>query len=86
MLKSSYKDLSLIDQRNDSQLLYYDQIIPGSTVLALLNADHVAVGVPLNRTHPMLAKTLANHNDFPREVMLEAVVRFVEEDLARPAR
>lgn len=86
MLKSSYKDLSLIDQRNDSQLLYYDQIIPGSTVLGLLNADHVAVAVPLNRTHPTLAKTLATRNDFPREVMLEAVLRFVEEDLARSAR
>ena len=86
MLKSSYKDLSLIDQRNDSQILYYDQIIPGSTVLGLLNADHVAVAVPLNRTHPTLAKMLATRNDFPREVMLEAVLRFVEEDLARPAR
>jgi pimeloyl-ACP methyl ester carboxylesterase len=82
MLQTSYKDLSLVDQRNDSQILYYDQVIPGSTVLGLLNGDHLAVGVPLNRTHPTLAKTLANHNDFPREVMLEAVVRFIEEDFA----
>jgi len=81
MMGSFYKELSLIDQRNDSQILYYDQIIPGSTVLGLLNADHVAVGVPLNRTHPTLAKTLANHNDFPREIMLEALMRFVEEDI-----
>ena len=86
MLKSSYKDLSQIDQRNDSQILYYDQIIPGSTVLALLNADHVAVGVPLNRTHPTFSKLMATQNDFPREVMLEAVMRFVEEDLAKPAK
>jgi predicted DNA-binding transcriptional regulator AlpA len=28
-----------------------------------------------------LSSTLVNRNDFPREVLLEAIVRFVEEDL-----
>jgi hypothetical protein len=36
----------------------------------------------VNRSHPVIAKTLVDHNDYPREALLEAVLRFVEEDLA----
>jgi hypothetical protein len=28
-----------------------------------------------------LSSTLVNKNDFPQEVLLEAIIRFVEEDL-----
>ncbi len=85
LLESSYNDLSLIDQRNDSQVIYYDQIVPGSTILGFLNGDHWSVAVPLNRTHPIIASTLVTRNDFPREVMLEAALRFIDEDLSRPS-
>jgi hypothetical protein len=37
--------------------------------------------VPIARTHPTLAATFVAHNDYPREALLEAVLRFVEEDL-----
>lgn len=47
-----------------------------------LNADHWALAVPMARSHPALGSTLVNHNDFPREALLEAVLRMVEEDLA----
>ena len=35
VLLSSYEKLSRVDARNDGQLLFYDQIIPGSTLLGL---------------------------------------------------
>jgi pimeloyl-ACP methyl ester carboxylesterase len=85
-LKSSWRRLGeLQDARNDSQLVFYDQVIPGSRLLAFTNADHWAMAVPAARQFRLAASTFATQNDFPREVMLEALLRFIEEDLARPA-
>ncbi len=81
VLRSGYDKLSQIDPRNDSQVIFYDQMIPGSVVMGYLNSDHWAIVVPIDRSHPFLSSTLANKNDFPREVLFEAIIRFVEEDL-----
>jgi hypothetical protein len=81
MLKSFHRKLSQVDSRNDSQMIFYDQIIPGSVLLGYLNADHWAVAVPINRTHSFLASTFIDKNAFPREILAEAIVRFIEEDL-----
>lgn len=86
LLKSSHKKLSQIDSRNDSQVIFYDQVIPGSVLLGYLNADHWAVAVPLNRMQSFLVSSFVNKNAFPREVLAEAVVRFVEEDLNSNSR
>jgi len=84
-LKPSWRKLGrLSDARNDSQLVFYDQIIPGSTLLAIANADHWAMAVPVARHHDIAAITYASDNDYPREVMFEAVLRYIEEDLAAP--
>jgi hypothetical protein len=72
-----------VDARNDSQIIFYDQFIPGSTLLAYLNADHLALAVPIARTHEIAGEILADQNDYPREALLEAVLRFIEEDLQR---
>jgi hypothetical protein len=82
LLTSSYDKLARIDARNDSQVIFYDQVVPGSTLLGYLNADHWAVAVPINRTHPAIASLFVTQNAYPREALLEAVLRFVEEDLA----
>jgi hypothetical protein len=82
VIKSSYKKLAKIDARNDSQVIYSDEFVPGSTLLGFVNADHWAIAVPVDRSHPAVGKMLVNHNDYPREALLEAVLRFVEEDLA----
>lgn len=86
VLKSSYNKLSRVDARNDSQMLFYDQVIPGSALLGYLNADHWALAVPIARSHTSLGSTVVNHNDFPREALLEALLRFIEEDLAAPSK
>ena len=81
VLQGSYTKLSRVDGRNDSQLIFYDQVVPGSTLLGYANADHWAVVVPIARSHDTLASMFVSQNAYPREALLEATLRFVEEDL-----
>lgn len=85
VLKSTHKRLSRVDPRNDSQVIFYDQVIPGSTLLGYLNADHWAAAVPIAEEHPFIGRHFVDKNDFPRESIAEALMRFIEEDLARRA-
>jgi hypothetical protein len=86
ILTSSYNKLARIDGRNDSQVIFYDQVIPGSILVGYLNADHWAVVVPINRTRATIASMFVTQNAYPREALLEALLRFVEEDLAAAER
>lgn len=81
ILKSSYRKLSSVDARNDSQVIFYDEVIPGSTLLGYVNADHWAIALPISRTHPKVGSWFVTQNAYPREALLEAILRFVEEDL-----
>ena len=86
VLKLSYEKLSQVDARNDSQVIFYDQVIPGSALAAYLNADHWALAVPIARSHALLGSTFVDQNNFPREALLEALLRFIEEDIAITTR
>jgi pimeloyl-ACP methyl ester carboxylesterase len=82
-LKPSWRKLGeMADARNDSQLVFSNQVIPGSRLVAFTNADHWAMAVPVARQHRLASSTFATQNDFPREVMFEALMRFIEEDLS----
>ena len=81
ILRGTYKKLGKVDARNDSQVIFYDQFIPGSTLVAYLNADHWALAVPIARTHDIVGEILVDKNDYPREALHEALLRFIEEDL-----
>jgi pimeloyl-ACP methyl ester carboxylesterase len=81
-LARPHAELAKIDPRNDGQVIYADQIVPGSTLLGFLNADHWAVVLPISRSHRLIGRTLVDHNDYPREALLEALLRYVAEDLA----
>jgi hypothetical protein len=83
ILRSSYRKLARVDPRNDGQVIFSDAIIPGGTLLGYARADHWALAMPFSRSPAIfpLGPTLINHNAFPREVLLEAIVRFVEESL-----
>ena len=82
ILKSSWKKLGAVDPRNDSQVIFYDQVIPGSTLMGYLNADHWAIAVPVAESHPFIGRHFVNQNHYPRQAVFEAVLRFIEEDLA----
>jgi pimeloyl-ACP methyl ester carboxylesterase len=81
ILRGSRNKLAQIDERNDSQVIFYDQVVPGSGLLGYLNADHWAIAVPLNRTRAAIAATVVTQNAYPREALIEAVLRFVEEEM-----
>jgi hypothetical protein len=81
VLKPSYQKLSAIDGRNDSQLIFYDQLIPGSKLVAYVNADHMALAVPIARTRTTTAAVFTTKNHYPREALLESILRYVEEDI-----
>lgn len=82
ILESSYDKLSQVDARNDSHVLFYDQVIPGSALIGYINADHLALAVPIARTHSTIGSIFVDQNNYPREALLEAVLRFVEEELS----
>lgn len=84
-LKHSYKKLAALDARNDGNLIFYDQLIPGATLLAFVNADHWAMSIPVARQKALNRSTFASKNAYPREALLEAILRYIEEDLARRA-
>lgn len=80
-LRSSWQDLARIDPRNDGQLLFFDQVIPGATLLGYANADHFAVAIPFEERSGWLAALGFGHARFPRGVLLEAIVLFVAESM-----
>ena len=82
VLRWSWKDLARIDPRNDGQLLFFDQVIPGATLLGYANADHFAVAVPFEEQPGSVGAGLAlGHAPFPRGVLLEAIVLYVVESV-----
>jgi hypothetical protein len=82
VLKSSYRKLARVDTRNDGQLIFYDQVIPGSRLLAYVNADHWALAVPIARSHATIGAVFVTQNSYPREALMEALLRLIEEDLS----
>jgi hypothetical protein len=65
-------------------MIFYNEVVPGSVLMGYLNADHWAVAVPINRAHAIVASMFVTQNAYPREALLEALLRFVEENLAAP--
>lgn len=86
ILTSSYDKLARVDARNDSQMIFYDQLIPGSAIIGYVNADHWALAVPIARTRPTIGAMFVTQNAYPREALTEAILRFVEEELAKSSR
>ncbi len=86
ILAGSARKLGWIDGRNDSQVLFYDEVIPGSTLVGYVNADHWAIVLPIARTHETIGSMFVTENAYPREALMEALLRFVEEDLTAQRR
>ena len=81
LLRPFYRKLAFIDPLNDGQLLFSDAVIPGSRLLAYMNADHWAIALPFNEAKLPFAATLLDKNYFPRSQMIEAAVREIESAL-----
>ena len=77
-LRISYRKLAKNDPHNDGQVVARDQVIPGSRVLAFVNADHWAIALPLSRLNALLGSTFFAREEFPRDVLLEAILRYID--------
>jgi hypothetical protein len=75
----SWETLLKYEHRNDGQLLAHDALIPGSTLLGYLDADHWAVALDIEDESPLLA-----HRDeeaqFPHRALLHAILRQLAAD------
>ena len=56
-------------------------MILGSTILGYFNADHWAMSVTIARQHEISQAISAEENGLPREIALEAILRFIGKDV-----
>jgi len=83
-LVPSWRYLSKIDTRNDGQVVANRALIPGSTLLGYVNADHWGLAMHNEKYHPYLVKR-RDGTSFPTATLLSAIVAFVERDLSATA-
>lgn len=81
-LRPFNRTLNHVDPRNDGQVVASDAIIPGSTLLAYVAADHWAVTLPFNSSRSPI-RSFVDQNSFPRRVLIESLIEFVQADLLR---
>jgi len=80
-LRLTYELLEPIDPLNDGQLLIYDQLIPGSTLMAYVNADHWTVAVPVDEAFSGRDPGTVARNKKLRTLLFEAMILFMAERL-----
>lgn len=73
-----WRELLSYDARNDGQLLARDMLVPGSTLLGYVNADHWSVAVDVEKVHSVLGAR-RDPEPFPRAALLEAILLLVAE-------
>ena len=78
----TYDLLRQIDPRNDGQLIFYDQIIPGSSLLGYINLDHWAIAVPVKESMESSSWVAASTHPHVRALLFEAMILFLVEKLA----
>ena len=76
LLKEMYDELADIEPRNDGQLIWYDQVVPGGYLLGYVNADHWSIAAAPSRKLPALAVLF--RDDVPRGALLEAAIEVVD--------
>lgn len=85
-MTGAYRALCRISPLNDGQMLLADQALPNADYLGVLDCDHMATAMPFNRAKGLLGRFVARRwldkNAFPREVMAEALVRYITHDLS----
>ena len=78
-LRPAWKRLSIYAKEEDGQMVGWEAMLPGGKYLGTARADHWAVALPFEES-PSPPKAI-NRNHFPRDALLEAIVRFVIADL-----
>jgi hypothetical protein len=81
-LKLTWRMLARYDRRNDGQVVARDAVIPGSTLLGYVNADHWDLAIALESQMPRLSARQSSRN-LPRSELLEAALRLASEEITR---
>jgi hypothetical protein len=76
--------LARASELNDGQLLFFDQAIPGSTLLGYANADHWDVVLGAQQRWSYWAANRATRV-YPRDALFEALMRYLSEAMPRGA-
>ena len=83
-LRPTWRRLSIYTKEQDSQVVGWEGVLPGGKYLGLARADHWAIALPFEES-PSAPKVI-DRNHFPRDALLEAIVRYVSADLAAEPR
>lgn len=81
MLRQTWQLVAAYDRAQDGQLTKADALVPGGTYLGTLLGDHFAVALPLASAGDASLQALVDRNRYPRTALLEAIVRYVTQDL-----
>lgn len=79
-LNLPWRILASNDRRNDGQVLIEDAVIPGSTLLGYVDADHWDIAIAIDRQMPHLSAR-KSPRQFPRPALLDAMLLYVSESL-----
>jgi hypothetical protein len=79
VLKQTYAKLAAIDPRNDGQLLWYDAVVTRGYLLGYVNADHLAIAIPLPQQLPAISFVFKDN--VPRPALVRAAIQVVAETL-----
>ena len=85
-LLQTWQLLLTYDPFQDGQLTRSDAIIPGSTYLGIAKGDHFAVALPFDKSTDSTIKTGMDKTRYPRGALIESLLRYVTEDLAKKKR
>ena len=82
-LMQTWKILNAFGAAQDGQLLKDDAIVPESKYLGAALSDHFALALPFDKSVDSTVRSGMDKTAYPRGALLEALVRFVAEDLGK---
>ncbi len=85
-LLQTWQLLLTYDPFQDGQLTRADAIIPGSMYLGIAKGDHFAVALPFDKSSDSTIKTGMDKTRYPRGALIESLLRYVTDDLAKKKR
>src|SRR5262247_3356811 len=74
ILKQPHAKLAGIDPYNDGLLLWYDTIVARGYLLGYVNADHLAIAVPISQQVPSFSFLFKD--DVPRAAIARAAMKW----------
>lgn len=75
--------MSVYGPKQDSQLIQADTVVPGAVFLGSAKADHFAIALPFESSSDASVRSAFDKNHFPRTALLEALVRYVTQDIEK---